>query len=230
MTTTEARRDTSFLLGAYGLTFEGSLVEMDVEQELFVAAAPEWPRWEVRWEDLGHADPAYSGVVDMTWSPDRSTLPSRPRGYVSIDRLANRTTLHLPERPSAAALVHPYLASTGMIAGHWMGRAPFHAGAFELEGRAWGVLGGREMGKSSLLMALNRSGALVLTDDLLVLSETRAYAGPRCLDLRKGAAEHFGAGEYLGVVGARERWRVRLPAAPPLAPYAGWIVNIHAPG
>ena len=145
MTTAEARHGRHSHRGAYGLNFEGSLVGSAVSQEFFVDGAPEWPRWEVCWEPLDQADPGNSGIVDMTWSPDRATLPSRPRGYVTIDRPTARTVLHLPEHPSAAALVHPYLGSTGMIAGHWMGRAPFHAGAFELEGRAWvvqGVCGG----------------------------------------------------------------------------------------
>ena len=92
-----------------------------------------------------HSDLSRIGAAAVTSAPYRATLPSRPRGYVTIDCPTARTVLHLPEHPSAAALVHPDLGSTGMIAGHWMGRAPFHAGAFELEGRAWvvqGVCGG----------------------------------------------------------------------------------------
>jgi hypothetical protein len=42
--------------------------------------------------------------------------------------------------------------------------------------------------------------------------------------LRQGAAERFGEGEFLGMVGNRDRWRVRLPDAPPEAPFGGWVV------
>jgi hypothetical protein len=105
-----------------------------------------------------------------------------------------------------------------------MGKPSFQAGAFELDGRAWGVLGGREMGKSSLLMCLHRAGVPVLSDDLLVINGGSVCAGPRCLDLRQTAAESFDAGEYLGQVGTRERWRVSLPPVRPEVPLAGWVL------
>ncbi len=138
--------------------------------------------------------------------------------------LAARTTLHLSEPPTAATILHPYLASTGVVAGHWLGRAPFHAGAFIHDGRAWGVLGAREMGKTSLLMNLHLSGIPVMADDVLVVEGATAFSGPRCLDLRQSAAERFGAGEYLGQVGGRERWRVTLPPVPPDVPFGGWVL------
>ena len=143
-----------------------------------------------------------------------AVLAAHPGGKTVVDRLRSRTTVRFPERPSSASVIHPYLASTGVVAGHWMGRTPFHSGAFELGGHAWGVLGGREMGKSSLLMWLHQAGISILADDLLVLDGALAYAGPRCLDLRESSAERFGEGEYLGVVGTRERWRVSLPPCP----------------
>jgi hypothetical protein len=132
--------------------------------------------------------------------------------------------LHLPEPPTAAALLHPLLASTGVIANHWLGRMPFHAGAFAHKGRSWGVLGARGMGKSSLLMSIHRTGLAVLSDDLLVIDGPGAYSGPRCLDLRRSAAEHFEDGTYLGVIGTRERWRVTLPPVPSQLPFGGWVL------
>jgi len=86
------------------------------------------------------------------------------------------------------------------------------------------VLGAKEMGKSSLMMGLHRAGIPVLADDVLVLDGDTAYSGPRCLDLRRSAAEHFEAGEYLGVVGTRERWRVTLPPVPAQLPFGGWVL------
>ena len=78
-------------------------------------------------------------------------------------------------------------------------------------------------------MGLRERGIPILTDDLLVISGATALAGPRCLDLRKSAAEHFASGRYLGVVGTRERWRVDLDAVPPETPFAGWVLLDWAP-
>jgi hypothetical protein len=49
-------------------------------------------------------------------------------------------------------------------------------------------------------------------------------AGPRCLDLRPDAARSLGVGRNIGVVGARERWRVELPDCRPQVPLAGFVV------
>jgi hypothetical protein len=158
------------------------------------------------------------------WSLERALLKVEPVGYLTIDRHAALTTLFLPNQPSAEALIHPHLGSTGVVVSNWLGRTPFHSGAFIVNGRAWGVLGNREMGKSSTLMWLHQSGVPILTDDVLVLDGALAYAGPRCLDLRISAAEHFESGYYLGVVGTRERWRVQLAQTPPTVPFAGWVL------
>jgi hypothetical protein len=72
-------------------------------------------------------------------------------------------------------------------------------------------------------MALD-SEAQVLCDDVLVIDdEQRALAGPRCIDLRRDSARHFGVGTALGVVGTRERWRLQLPGVAPQTPLKGWI-------
>jgi hypothetical protein len=207
--------------GAYGLRIESSILGGDFERAFLLDAGIGWPKWEICWEQLAEGDPAVEGMI---WSLETAALATQPDGYISIDRRAARTTLHLRNAPSPAALIHPYLSSTCMIANHWLDRAPFHAGSFEFEGMAWGVLGGREMGKSSLLMCLHQRNIPILADDLLVLNGGTAYTGPRCLDLRKGAAGHFEAGAYLGVVGARERWRVTLPPAPSETPFGGWVL------
>jgi hypothetical protein len=214
------------LCGAYGLCIEGKLFEDEVNPSYLVGAEANWPKWEMDWEPLVSSDPedSHSPSLGLTWTPNRAVQAAQPSGHITIDRVTARTTLHLSKAPSGAALVHPYLSTTGMVAGHWLGRAPFHAGAFQFDGRAWGVLGGREMGKSSLLMHLHRSNFPILTDDLLVLHGDTAYTGPRCLDLRQSAAEHFQAGEYLGMLGTRERWRVTLPSAPSATPFGGWIL------
>jgi hypothetical protein len=208
--------------GVYGLRIEAPGLGHVIDGALLVSARAAWPTWRIGYEALDGA--AGATPVIESWSTDHARLATLPRGFITLDRLEGRTTLHLPEAPNAATILHPYLASTGVVAGHWLGRAPFHAGAFIHGGRAWGVLGAREMGKTSLLMGLHRSGIPVMADDLLVVEGSTAYSGPRCLDLRHSAAERFEAGEYLGEVGGRERWRVALPPVPPDVPFGGWVL------
>jgi hypothetical protein len=214
---------TTPISGAYGLAMDGSLINDRLGQDELVRAPTSWPSWEIRWR-VPEAEQVLHPVTAMTWSPEQAVFPSATGGRITVERIGACTTLELDEPPTAAALLHPLLASTGMIVGHWLGRFPFHAGAFQFAGRAWGVLGGREMGKSSLLMGMHSHGLPILTDDLLVLNGNTAYAGPRCLDLRKSAADHFGAGEYLGVIGTRERWRVELAPIEAEVPFAGWVL------
>lgn len=181
-----------------------------------------WPCWTL---DFEYAETALAPVLHDELSSDSARLvAAAAQGWIELDRKGRNTRFHAPEAIGPAALVHPYLTSTGAIAGHWLGRTVFHAGAFELDGRVWGVLGGREMGKSSLLMGLHVSGLSVVSDDLVVVDRGHVYSGPRCLDLRAGAAKTFGAGVPLGRLGQRDRWRVDLPVVPGELPLAGWTV------
>jgi hypothetical protein len=209
--------------GAFGLEFVGSLVLNEPVQKQLVPVVGHWPGWAFQWERLD-TRLEHLPHAAATWSEYQCTFAAQPSGFVSVERDSATTTLHLVESPTPAALVHPYFASTSMVVNQWLGRMPFHAGAFVHAGRAWAVLGGREMGKSSLIMSLHQAGVTVLTDDLMVLDGETAYAGPRCLDLRESAADRFDAGEFLGVIGTRERWRVQLPAAPSEVPFGGWVL------
>jgi hypothetical protein len=119
--------------------------------------------------------------------------------------------------------VHPYLAPAAAVIARWMGRESMHAGAFAVDGRALGVVGTREAGKSSTLAWLARDGIDVLCDDMLIVDGPRPLAGPRSIDLRRDAAERLGAGEPIGVTGARERWRLRLAPLARGATLAGWV-------
>jgi hypothetical protein len=120
-------------------------------------------------------------------------------------------------------IVHPYLASTASVVAHWTGMHSFHAGAFLVDGRVWGLLGARGAGKSSLLAHLALEGFPIFTDDVLVLRDGSALAGPRCVDLRAEPASVFKVGEALGIVGTRERWRLAVGPVPAEAPLAGWL-------
>jgi hypothetical protein len=74
-----------------------------------------------------------------------------------------------------------------------------------------------------MLAGLAARGVPVMTDDVLVLSDSVALAGPRSIDLRAGAARELGIGQPLGMIGGRERWRVSLHPIPPELPFRGWI-------
>lgn len=220
--------------GAYGLALSAVGHDADILSRAaawLLPADPSWPRWELRSAPLSTATPGTGNGLDGEeepvrehLGPDRAVLRSEPAGRIEIDRVNRRTTFFRPEPMSPEGLVHPYLASTAAIASHWLGRTPFHAGAFVLDGRAWGVLGTREMGKSSLLLGLHMRGVPVVTDDVVVVDGPRVYSGPRCLDLREPAAEHFRTGQPLGKVGRRERWRVDLPEIASDFPLAGWVL------
>ena len=133
------------------------------------------------------------------------------------------TELHMTTTPTADELVHPLLASTAVIMNYWLGRICLHAGAMVIDGGAWALLGHRTLGKSSTLGWLAAHGVPVLTDDVLVIHDGMAYAGPRCLDLRSEAAERLGIGRELRRSGLRERWRVVLDEVAPLYPLRGIV-------
>lgn len=203
--------------GAYGLT----LPDASGAADLLVSAPDDWATWHLRHRDIADCDPL---DVQSLYS-DHARIRFEFNGWFEIDRSAASTTLMLPNPPTTHELVHPYLASTASVYARWSGWNSFHAGAVAIDGGAWGVIGDRSAGKSSSLAHMALGTALeVLSDDLLVIdSMRRVLTGPRCIDLRQDAARHLGAGEELGVVGARERWRVRLPATDARTPFLGWV-------
>jgi hypothetical protein len=179
------------------------------------------------WPELTLATVAATGreVPEMdVVGPAAATLPLHGTGWMEIERDASRVVFHLPEDPGHEELVHPYLAPGAAVLARWAGREAFHAGAVLAGDGAWAVLGDREAGKSSTLAWLALNGHPVLADDLVVLDGTHVLAGPRCIDLRGDAAARLGAGEPLGVVGTRERWRLVLDGVPARVPLRGWIL------
>lgn len=200
--------------GAYGLIVQG----LGPDATDLVAAPPDWQTWTVRHEYGTRPPGDWSDVLDS----EQAVVAIGP-GLALIRRASAATTLRLPEAPLPAALAHPYLAATGTVAARWRGDHPLHAGAFVSEGRAWGVLGDREAGKSTMMAALTQAGAPILADDLVVLRGRTALAGPRTLDLREATARALDIGESIGVVGARERWRVGLDPVPAEVPLVGFV-------
>ena len=140
-----------------------------------------------------------------------------------IDRRGASVRFEVPHALRPDELVHPYLAPAAGVIGRWLGRESVHAGALAVDDRALGVVGTREAGKSSTLAWLALAGTEVLCDDLLVIDGRSTFTGPRSIDLREDAAERLGAGEAIGVTGARERWRLRLAPAGDRHVLAGFV-------
>jgi hypothetical protein len=147
----------------------------------------------------------------------------RSGGQIVIERREQTVLYRVPHPVREDELVHPYLAPAAAVIGRWMGRESLHAGAFAAGGHALGVVGTREAGKSSTLAWLALQGVDVLCDDMLIVDGDRPLAGPRSIDLRADAAERLGAGEPIGMTGARERWRLRLGPPAPAATLRGWV-------
>lgn len=201
------------MLGIYGLRFP----DLAAGNGLLVPAPADWPTWRiVRRHGAGES-------VDGSVGEQFARLSVAPAGSLIVDRATRTSVFTMPDPPSDQELAHPYLAATSAIAARWNGWQGFHAGGFAVQGRVWGVLGEREVGKSSTLAALAGRGIDVVSDDLLVVRGGRALAGPRCIDLRRQSAAALGAGQPIGFVGTRERWRLRLPPVDPELPLAGWI-------
>jgi hypothetical protein len=200
--------------GAYGISING-IAGLD---ELLVESEPSWPsiRLEVDLEQGSHANE----FVD-----DRSAaLNLKTGGRLTVDRSKGLARFATGRPLSNDELIHPFMAPVAAIVAHWERRVAFHAGALAIDGAAWGVLGTREAGKSSLLAWLSsRNGIDIVADDVLVLLDGHVFSGPRTIDLRESSAERLG-GEAIGVAGARPRWRVRLPPIAATLPFRGWIV------
>jgi hypothetical protein len=186
--------------------------------ELLVPAGDDWPTLELA-AVVGPAAPVHQFVGD-----DRAVLATRSGARLEVDREPLRAMFTSPEPIREDALVHPHLAPAAAVASRWLGRESLHAGAYVADKRAWAVLGERESGKSSLLAGLALAGHPVVADDLLVLDGLLALAGPRGIDLRQDAAERLGAGEPLGVVGTRKRWRLTVGPGPVETELAGLIL------
>ncbi len=198
--------------GAYGL----SLPDLPGEDWLLEAPAS-WPTWRFSCE-VRTISP-----VQGLW-PDRAVFVGSAGAYSILDRAKAQTLVVSAEPLPEAAFVHPVLSLTAMVWAEWNQRLAFHAGAFIAGDGAWGLLGERGHGKSSTLAWLVAHRQPVVCDDALITDGTVVFAGPRCVDLRASAAEHFGIGVNLGRVGTRTRWRVDVAPVPPEAPLNGWVV------
>jgi hypothetical protein len=200
-------------LGAYGLRLSG----VDGLDEFLVEAPPDWSPVELILR---------SGTVatkDGWTERRRARFVTLSGSLVELDLDRGEAILTSRPAPRLQEVVHPGLSSVGAMAAHLMGNESFHAAAVATDAGAWGIVGDREAGKSSTLAALAVAGFPVVCDDTLALCGVTALAGPRSIDLRRDAAESLGLGDELGVVGTRERWRMRVEQVAPEHELRGWI-------
>jgi hypothetical protein len=202
--------DSAF--GAYGFRLAG------LGADLLLPAEPGWPTIELR-RARGEASGRSESLSD-----DRAHVRLRNGGEVVLERTPAVATFVVPFALGDAELVHPYLAPAAAVFGRWHGRESFHGGGFVADGLAFGVLGGRRAGKSSLLAHLALQGLAIVADDVLLTDGAAVWAGPRAIDLREETARELGAGDALGKIGLRERWRLAVPPIEPLLPLGGWVL------
>lgn len=141
-----------------------------------------------------------------------------------VDRDPPSVLIDLPSPPPPHALVHPLLTVGISVHARWRGDVTLHAGAFETRSGAWGVMGEREAGKSSILAALAVRGLPIVADDLLAVDGMDVWAGPRCVDLRPDTAPRFRDARLMGVVGGRPRFRLSTPPGRARLPFGGFFV------
>lgn len=196
---------------AYGLRLRGLPTK-----GLMPVDALDWPVVEVR--QAGGEMPS-----EEPWlGDDDALLELDGVRRLALTRAPALATFHGPTL-SPDDLLHPYLGPVGITFSRWLGRETFHAGAFVVSGGAWALVGPREAGKSSLLAALARRGIPVFCDDLVVIDGLDAFAGPRMLDLRERPAPDLADERDVEPARRGTRWRVKLDAVEPVAPFRGWV-------
>lgn len=195
-----------------------------------------WPRIEVVQTLAGphHRRPAALTVGVMRFDDTGAEIWISDDESIILDRATMQAQLTTHAGVSDDAIAHPYLGLPAAVANRWEGRQILHGGAFFHRGAGWGVLGTKEAGKSSTLGWLQQREVDVLSDDLLIAHGTTMFAGPRCVDLREGAAAVLG-GRDVGVLGGRHRWRLSAGSVPAWCPLGGLIylewgdeVAVHA--
>ena len=205
--------------GAYGLRISG------LDDDAALAELPRrgaWPLVEVRRARLGSGPPPAPGRSRV--DPRRAEVALVGGGRARVVREAGTATMLTADGESADRLVHPFLSVVGALFAGWHGHDALHAGAFVAGGGAWALLGDRGSGKSTLLAGLALGGAPVLADDLLVVVDGQALAGPRCVDLRPDASERIAPEGNAQPVRDGERRRLSLAPVMPQAPLRGSIL------
>lgn len=208
-------------LGTYGLR----LIGLDEAARLLAPCNSTWPSLRVVRDPVAAHPRSTRYLGDASAAAVAAEFRLDTGGTVTIDDTGRAVFRpdHNARARSDEHLVHPFLFGAAAVTNRWLGRQTFHAAAFCLGDRAWAVSGHRTAGKTSTVAMLERRGATIMTDDLLVVDDGDVLSGPSCLDLRPDAAAFLGIGRDEGLVGARNRWRHVTTKSPVRAPLAGWI-------
>lgn len=198
--------------GAYGLHLRGIS-----PSNLTIEPSPDWPAVDVRQQPL-----ATDGASVLV-TPDTADIALIEGGWLHMARDDMTATFSVRAPLSEDDLLHPYLAAAAAWFAHWLGRDTFHGGAVAFGGRAFGIVGDKEAGKSTLLAWFAARGTDVLADDLLMLHEQVLFTGPRCIDLRAETVAVLASTEGTAVRGG-SRHRLVLPQTRGAWPFAGWIL------
>ena len=209
--------DDRHAVGAYGLRLTGA----GGASSLLGPAPGHWRSLHLVREVVSRDE--LSDAPQRVWDDGADITLAGGPDRVLLDRDGGVARFLTTQPLGDAELIHPYLVPVAALWAWWHGLSSFHGGAFVAGGGAWGVLGGRGMGKSSTLAWLSQHGHAVVADDLLVLRHGQVMAGPRCVDLRPDAADHLAFGEDIGVVGSRARWRATVGEVAAETPLRGWI-------
>jgi hypothetical protein len=199
--------------GAYGFKITGD----SVDSALYNPVDEDRPTIQIIRRDLTREN---YGIVSGS---EKVEIPLIGGGAAIIERATGLGILEVPNDLTADELAHPYLAPIASVFADWLKYTVLHAGIVHIANKAWGVVGAREAGKSTLMAGLAIKGLPIGADDLMVIDGEEVFSGPRTLDLRPGAAEYLKEGRGLGVVGMRERWRLDLDDAAPSLPLGGFI-------
>lgn len=191
---------------------------MDAGTELLGAVPDHFPALRLAYRQRAPA--AGTSSIDG----DRAVFALDGGSALTVERDTACATYAGPRKPLAADVVHPLLTAAAGAIGLWSGYELFHAAAFVVDGRVWGLLGDKESGKSTVAACLAQRGHAVVCDDLLAIRGRTALAGPRCIDLRPEAARRLGLGEQAETEGSRERWRLTLAPVDAEIELGGWVV------
>src|SRR5687768_15763841 len=135
--------------GAYGLRLAG------VTSRFLLDAPPAWPEVAVT-KRLVEGDRAAQALeCDVDEAHGRFLLG---RVDVRVDREAASAEVRHVGELSDDDVAHPVSGSIGTAFAWWAGAAPLHAGGILAGEGVWGVVGGMEAGKSTLLAALALAG------------------------------------------------------------------------
>jgi hypothetical protein len=200
-------------VGAYGLTLPG----LDRCRGLVSSPGSTWPDVHVE-RGLVERQPNRTRV-----DADAAEVRLIDGGALLLDRIARRATLLTSAPLSDDDLVHPYLAPVASYFAGWLGRHALHAGGVCIDGTAFAIVGDKEAGKTTTLAWLATRGFDVLADDMLVIDDGRALAGPRALDLRPDAVRELGLIGRTRENPARGRARLELGPVAPDVPLGGLL-------